>query len=311
MLKRIFLTFPLIAFLAACGSPPATRTPANLPTTTRAEATFTLTPSLLPDPSASTPTDEPSTTLEPFFTDTPTSLPLFLISLTPSATPQLSPFLASAAIEVQAPGPLSKVLSPIRVHGYIIPGFSNMVRIELYGEDGRLIYRKLSRFYPEFKWAYFSTDITFETHGAAELGRLQISTENEAGRTVALASAHLLLLREGYDQINPPGNLDEPCQLFSPIAKVQVSGGMVTLSGIIRPFNGKQLIIELVTPNGNVIGTRLVNVTPSADDSYVPFLTDVPYTIFAPTKALLTVHQDDDRIPGKMYLYSQEILLNP
>jgi hypothetical protein len=286
-------------------------TPIPSLTSTPPEATISLTPPLLPGALAGSPTDAPSATLEPFLADTPTPFVLSVDSFTPTATPQLSPVRASAAIQIQGPGPLSKVLSPIHLHGYIVPGYRNMVRVELYGEDGRLIMRKLAQVYTDYQWAYFSMDISFETHAAAELARLQISTEDKEGRTTALTSVHLLLLPEGYEQINPPGSLDERCVLFVPWTGAQVSGGTVSVGGKMRPFNGGPLIVELVTPEGNVVGMRLVNVTPAADDGTVTFSADVPYTVLAPTPSRLTVRQLDERIPGTIYLYSQEILLNP
>jgi hypothetical protein len=41
------------------------------------------------------------------------------------------------------------------------------------------------------------------------------------------------------------------------------------------------------------------------------FSTTIPYKITEPTQALLALHQDDDRLDGQIYVYTQEILLNP
>jgi len=41
------------------------------------------------------------------------------------------------------------------------------------------------------------------------------------------------------------------------------------------------------------------------------FETTIPYEITEPISARLTIRQDDDRISGLFYLYSQEVLLNP
>ena len=305
------LTLLLLAILTACGGPSPLVTPAVSPDLTLSATTAVPTIPLLVEPSATASTGEVTATLPSPPSDTPVPLLPAVLTLTPTATPQLSPVLASGAIQVLAPGPLSKVLSPIHLRGYVIPGYRNLVRIELYGEDGRLMVRKLSPLYTEFKWAYLSMDITFETHAAAELGRLQISVEDQDERVIALTSVHLLLLPEGFDEINPPGKLDERCVIFLPLAGFQAGGGNLSVAGKVRPFNSQPLIIELTIPGGNVVGTRLVSVTPAVDDSYITFSTDVPYTVFAATEGRLSVRQLDDRIPGTMYLYSQEILLSP
>jgi hypothetical protein len=41
------------------------------------------------------------------------------------------------------------------------------------------------------------------------------------------------------------------------------------------------------------------------------FETTIPYRVVEPTLARLTIRQDDDRMDGLFYVYSQEVLLNP
>jgi hypothetical protein len=54
-----------------------------------------------------------------------------------------------------------------------------------------------------------------------------------------------------------------------------------------------------------------MTISPAADDSYVPFQVNLPYTISSGAWALMTVSQPDDRIAGTMYLSSREIYLYP
>ena len=86
---------------------------------------------------------------------------------------------------------------------------------------------------------------------AGELGRLQITSLDSAGRISAVASLHLLLLSSGENQITPTGDLQESVLLDSPRRGGEISGGEVKLSGQMRPFNGQPVIIELVTKDGN------------------------------------------------------------
>jgi hypothetical protein len=41
------------------------------------------------------------------------------------------------------------------------------------------------------------------------------------------------------------------------------------------------------------------------------FETTIPYKIEEPTLARLSIRQNDDRMDGLFYLYSQEVQLNP
>ncbi len=324
VLLRIVLPLTL---LAACGP-----LPANLPATPTAlvvlatpssgttlpTATSTPTPEIVsPTPDASrftptqpSPTPEPSSTPRMVLTDTPRPLPTLSLPTT-DVTDVPQPDADSAAIQILAPGPLSKVASPLRMRGYVIPGTSGKVRFELYGEDGRLLFRQIQILTTELKWAYFSVEVPFEVHAAGELGRLSVSTQDEYGRTTALYAVHVLLLAEGDDQVNPPGNLKERCVIEAPAPGGRGSGGNLKVSGGMRPLNNLPLVVELVARDGGVLSSRLISVVPAADDSYVPFTIDVPYTIPNAMYALLVVRQADDRIGGGMYLYSQEVLLNP
>lgn len=310
--------FLFLIVSSACGLAPAVQVTASprppLPTLTAEPsptvdyvATASLTPQVLsPTPFV------PTSTVEPTLTLTETAIPLPSQNApTPEGTalPQLSP--DSGAIQILTPGPLSKVVSPIKLRTYIKPGFNNKATIELYGEDGRLLVREIVYLPYGLTWTYDYLEIPFEVHAAGELGRLTLSTQDQFGRTVSSNSVHLLLLADGNEEINPPGNLKERCVLDFPTAGSVASGGRLTVAGSMRPFNDLPLVMELITETKGVIGTRLLSVTPAADDSYVRFSTDIPYTVSTATRVLLVIFQADDRIGGQMYLFSQEILLDP
>ncbi len=227
-------------------------------------------------------------------------------------TPTLIAFVApEAAIQIHAPGPMSSVRSPIRLRGYLLPGHKNRVHIALIGEDGRLLARHLLYAYTSQRFAYFSLEVPFEIKGVSELARLQVSTEDEWGRTKALASVRLLLLSSGYEDINPPGDLKERCVLFSPAPQAIVSGGVVSVAGYARPSDDLPLIIELIGAQGQALVSRLVSLAAPEGNGYSPFAVEVPYSVSEPLPVLLVVRQLDGRIGGTMYLYSQEVTLAP
>lgn len=293
MLRSVTPFLFLCLWLTACGSIPGPQPPSPTPD--------------LPAPTSGTLPPDPMTV--PTETALPTPEPF--IPPTATVTPLPTPAIAEAAIQINIPGPLSKVTSPIQVRGYVIPGYNNRVRVELFGEDGRLLARQVTPVYTSFTWAYLSVDLRFEIGAAGELGRLTVSTEDRYGRLQALHSVHVLLLSEGEDQINPPEPPNERCLLTWPPPGGQVSGGIVLVEGYMRPLNRQPLVIELISEDGNAIATRLLSIEPAADDAYVSFAIDMPYLIEAPMWARLVIRQQDERIPGTMYLYSQEIALYP
>ena len=119
------------------------------------------------------------------------------------------------------------------------------------------------------------------------------------------------MLADGITVLNPPDVFRERCVIEQPAASLRIAGGVLAVTGRMRPFNDQPVTVELVAQNGSILGSQQVAVPPAADDSYVPFRLDVPYTIPWSNWALLVVRQDDDRIDGLMYLYSQEVFLNP
>lgn len=248
---------------------------------------------------ASIPTGLPTETPEPTLTFTPA----------PTYTPTAIPGHDLAAIEIQSPGPMSKVVSPISLKMNILAGASKRVQIDLYGEDGRLLARTLKRNVPTSNNGLLQTaKITFEISGAAEVGRITISTYDKQGRVQSLNSVHVLLLSAGVSEINPTGNPSEPVGVVEPVGEEAVTGGVLTVRGDIWPFNLQPVILELIDPDGKSVGLRILTVKTIDPQK---FDTTIPYKVSAPTIARLTIRQDDDRMPGLFYVYSQEVLLNP
>ncbi len=316
MLRRDLMTCALLAFLTACGRATAIPTQAlptgtQVPTaTTRPTALPTETATIPPTPENS-PTPENTPTIEPVVTDYPTVNPTPSLPPTPTATSLPLPAPDSGAIQFFNPGPLSKVVSPMVIYGYAIPGYNALGRVSLVGEDGRLLAAKLMQLNTAFKWAYFYGTLSFDVAGAGELGRLTMITQDQYGRLTAVNSVHLILLPEGLSIVNAPGNVKERCIIDNPAAGRRISGGTIRIGGELRPFNKLPVVIELISRDGKVLASQALSVPPAEDDSFVHFQVDLPYAVSRGTWALMVVRQDDDRIGGLMYLYSREIFLNP
>ncbi|MBN2116416.1 MAG: hypothetical protein JW730_07590 [Anaerolineales bacterium] len=303
MKRNLIIAASLLGLLAGCATPaaspiPTAYPPDYLPTViamtaeavsiSASETALALTPVLPP------PSDTPA----------PTPTPTLYATFTPTTIPGHKP----AAIQIFAPGPMSKVISPITLRMHIIAGNSGKAQIALYGEDGRLLTRHVKSVPPGGKGVDQSIKVPFEIPGTAEVARLTVSTLDKQGRIQSLNSVRILLLSSGASEINPPGNPSEPVGVVSPLAEASVSGGVVSVKGDVWPFNLNPVIFELVDPNGKSIAARIVSV-----DNINPqlFQTTLPYKVFVATPARLVIRQDDDRINGLFYLYSQEILLNP
>ena len=263
--------------------------PAVLPSLT---ATFPPTP--LPQP----PTFTPGLAIDNSPTTSSNELPLVDIPLAPT--------------QIIGPGLASRVTSPILLRTLLNTGPKGVVRIELLGEDGRLLMREVSVYSEsQSKVVSLAKKVAYAISAVAEAGRLQVSVEDEFGRNLAVASVDLVLLSMGEADLNPPGDLAENIVIDSPEANSLIQGGTVRVSGRARLRSEQPLRIELQTSDGKIVGARQVAVAPTPGSSYGTFTVDVPFTIGEPGRVRLLVWEPGDRIPGIVHLSSLELMLSP
>ncbi len=305
--------FLACAGMAACSlvAAPATATLVPRP------ATPSLTATALPPTATPTATDlppDPTVPATPSMTSPPPSpspTP-FPITLEPEESPTPETVLPSSAIQILAPGPLSKAVSPINAHLFLEPGSGGRVRVELFGEDGRLLFRQLL-VYPALpgRRVNLFPEIDFEIAAVAEAARLSVSIDDRWGRTVQLASVDLVLLSSGQADINPPGDLLAPIILEEPLPDAVIEGGEVLVVGLARPNGEQPLVIELVTREGKILGSRLAAIAEGDPAEHRPFAVSVPYQVESATRALLVARERGERIPGNAQLTSLEIVIEP
>lgn len=259
-----------------------------------------------------TPTKTASASIQPAETTTPGSFPSSTRnpSRTPSPTP--TPEIPIAIIQILSPGPASLVVSPIKTNLYMIPGDRGTVIVELFGEDSRLLVRKVLSYTPGSR-ARIAVDLEFEIPVVAEAGRLVISTEDNDSRVSALASVDLILLSLGNEEINPAGDQLESIIIREPSSNMLIQGGSLMVSGIAHPSGDSPLIIQLLKADGSPAGpSRMVDVTALPDNSgYGMFTAEVPYTITRTTRVRLVIYERAGRLPGITHLSSIEVLLTP
>ncbi|MBV6395663.1 MAG: hypothetical protein HFACDABA_01241 [Anaerolineales bacterium] len=302
-MKRLhFLLSAALLTLSGCslaGDPISTPIPADVFPTAIYQTAIALNATA----SANAPTATPAATAT--FTPQPTDTPLPTITLTPTGIPPAP----RARIYVAAPGPMSKIVSPLQVRMEVVAGENHLVDIGLYGEDGRLIARELQRAQSEPPTAaYITTEIRFHIR-AVELGRLEIVTRDLSGRIESLSNTFLLLQPVGESLINPPPPPFERAVFFAPEAKAIISGGVLHIEGAFWPLNDSQpVLIDIQEEGGRVMLTKLLVLQ---GDTFVSFSVDIPYQVLKPTPVRITIHQNDARIDGVIYLFSQLLTLAP
>ncbi len=293
--------------LTATLSPTPTET--VIPTTAGPSPTATRTPSPNHSPTI-TMTLPPSSTasITPTPTATPTSTPNY------TATPVPPDEIPFAAVQIIHPSHLSKVDSPIELYTFVAPGGDGRIRVELTGEDGRLLYRQVFIFTnsPTGARVNLNAKVAFEIVAVAETARLTVSVNDEYERLKSLSSVDVVLLADGQADLTPTGDLLENIFIQQPMIKTLVQGDSVLVTGLARTGDDQPLLVELVATDGRILGSRLAGIAPQQEDGgHRLFAAEVPFSVSAPTWVRVTVRDNSGRLPGPKYVSSVEVLLSP
>ncbi len=309
MKKKIVLLASFLTLLSACSqsieSTPTVLPPDHLPTAVA-----------LTGQAAFATADALTQIVPPTLTSVPTELPIPLTEI-PSPTPTFAAgFEDFAQIHFLTPGPASSLISPINLQMELVSGESEVVQVDLLGEDGRVLYRDLDKVTRNLKGIFRRFDLRFEIRAVSELGYIRVSSKDDFGRIQALNTMPVLLYSVGSAQINPPGNMIyERVMIEGVEEKTDFYAGEVGLKGRIWPFNDQPMIVELILPNGSPISSRILPFNGIETQSFEATL---PYKVTEPTLARLTFRQDnpllavtDSELQKYIYVYSVEIMLNP
>jgi hypothetical protein len=228
----------------------------------------------------------------------------------PTFTP--APAIPDARIQIYRLGELSKIISPLEVSLRLSCGDAKLVRIELHGEDGRLLARYV-REYKETGWdsTRIGISMDFEISAAAELGRLVISAEDTFGRVIESNSMNLILLSQGMTELNPASGLQQQIIIQDPGELALIQNGHLIVSGRAHPKFDRPLRVMLVAEDGRVLGQRLAGVNISVPGDYGAYIAEVPYEVQEITPALLVVYEEGSPISEVTYLTSLKVILAP
>ncbi len=313
MKKNILLLASLLTLLSACSQTARSASaPTPLPPNYLSTVIALTGQAAFATADALTPTAFPTEVEAPVSTQLPISL-----TEIPSPTPTFAAgFSDFAQIRFMTPGPASSVISPINIQVMLVSGESEIVQVDLLGEDGRVLQRDLERVTRNLKGIFRRFDLKFEIRAVSEAGYIRISSKDDFGRIQALNTMPVFLYSIGYAQINPPGNMIyERVMVEGLKEKADFYAGEVSLKGRIWPFNDQPVIVELIRPDGRPISTRVLTFDGIETQ---PFETTLSYKVTEPTLARLTFRQDnpllsvtDPELAKYVYVYSVEVTLNP
>lgn len=222
--------------------------------------------------------------------------------------------LPNSLVQIEEPGELSQLASPIRVMASVFPGDGGLVNVQLFGENGRLIFEQLMKLvHTESGWVQLVTEVKFEINTAGESGLLVLSTRDEFGRRIVQSAVPVILMQIGKSEVEAPEFLKQAFIIQSPVANAVVKGGTLSINGYAHPFNNNPIIIELMTQTGGVMESKVVKLPKLAEGQrFVNFSAEIPYTVDIRTPIRITIRQRSELLPNvDIALSSQIVYLDP
>jgi hypothetical protein len=215
-------------------------------------------------------------------------------------------------ILIAAPGKDSRLTSPIQFSGLIKDTADGPFYVELFGQDGRLLYRRLD-YLPESdpRPGTINYEIEFEIPEMSENGRLVVTKLDDFGRPGVINSVDLLLLSAGEDEIKMLDTLSPAIIIQEPSPGDSNQGGSLIVSGLANIREDQALRIQLVEEDGHVVGQRIAEIKTNNGETYGNFSTEVPYQVKMETTVRLVIFEFGSPISPYTYLSSIEVILLP
>jgi hypothetical protein len=263
---------------------------------------------------AATFTSEPLATGQPLQQATP-----IIITQPTSVTPEATATTEDTSgfptnpLNILTPGTGSKIISPLQITAFALPGYNGKVTLQLWGEDARLMGEQLVKLGTETKWITFESKIPFEITSAGESAVLTMTTFDEYKRRIAVNSINLILMQMGNPSIENNSYDKQAIYIKRPYDKAVITNGVLHIEGFARPYSTSPFIIELIKTNGAILASKQIVIkTPPAGNLYSPYSVDIPYTVSESTPVRLTIYQTNDHAPlVDLILDSQAIILKP
>jgi hypothetical protein len=315
-----FLTLLILAALAACNLPAGGAVTVSPPTS--APSTATQQGGAATQQGGAATQQGGATTVPPTATvsaatpiataGAPTAAPS--PTTAPAATSTLPPAVENApeAIAILAPGPGSRVVSPVRVTGSANPTFEQSLVVTILLANGTELVTTNTQIAADVgQRGAFSVDVPFSV-AAEQPGFIQVyALSPKDGGVTHLSSTVVTLAPSGSADIRPAAPAPEQIQILSPLNGAEVSGGVVRVQGFGLASFEQTLLVELLDENGAVLATTPVMVNASDLGQPGSFSAELAYTASAAVSARLQVRDISPAHGGNTHLSSVEITLKP
>ncbi|HEX7555719.1 MAG TPA: hypothetical protein VF338_03770, partial [Leptolinea sp.] len=234
--------------------------------------------------------------------------------ISPTPTPEAKTIIpASGEPVILQPGNNARLISPLKLQLMTQPGDDGLIRVELIGQDNRLIFRKLMDYRAyKGKTILIEQEIPFEIR-EDESARLQVVLEDARGKMTFLTSLQLTLLMVRGSETSGEAPINPRFKIEQPLPDDSVDGDSLKIECGVKPINDTPIIIEILATDGRTLEARFFSLDVPADQTaFTPVAVNLPYKVSIPTPVTLRIRQESNSlIKGTVLLWSELITLNP
>jgi len=231
---------------------------------------------------------------------------------TPTVPPPAPPDLPDEAIVILEPGPVSRVISPLRVSGIADPAFEQTLVARVVLDDGTEVALQPLMIQAELgQRGPFSVDVPFVIFSERNAFIQVFQQSARDGGTLHLASVPVVLTPFGPSEIASQTMQPERIAILQPQTGGLVSGGAAHVEGIGIAGFEQTLLIEVLDAEGNRVGAQAVILQGVEFGVPGPFSADVAYTAGAAGPGRIVVRDISPAFGGDVHLASVEVELQP
>ena len=230
----------------------------------------------------------------------------------PSDVP--APEEPAEAIQITAPGPGSRLVSPMTVHAVTtLPAFENTLTLCVLLDDGTELIppQAVIGSGPEGGPLTFDATLTFNVAEERPVFLQAYLASPRDGGVTHLTSVVVTVMTGGAVDIQPAAEGAERLQILAPAAGDSIRGGVVHVEGVGVASFEQTLLIEVLDAYGEVIGLQPVVVQAPDFGLPGPFSADVTYALTTSGPGRVVVRDISPAHGGDVHRNSIEVDLAP
>jgi hypothetical protein len=211
------------------------------------------------------------------------------------------------------PGNSARLVSPLKLKLISKPGEDGLIRIELIGQDNRLIFRRLLDYTAyQGKTLLIEQEIPFEVRDD-ENARLQVILENRKGKATFLASIQLTLLKIKGSETIGESPVNPRIKMEMPQPGSSVKGSELVIKAGLKPVNDTPVVVEVLASDWHTLTSKILKISIPVDQTaFTPIEIKLPFKTGLKLPVTIRIRQESNSlITGPVLMWSEKVTLTP